>query len=45
MFEFLMPLLSGILPYLMGPSDWLSTVVSLNTGPLGVALPAVLGWR
>jgi hypothetical protein len=44
MFECLMPLLSGIIPYLMGPANWLSAVVALNTGPLGVALPALLGW-
>jgi len=39
-----MPLVSGIVPYLMGPADWLGAVVSLNTGPLGLGLPAVLGW-
>jgi hypothetical protein len=44
MFEFLMPLLSGVIPFLMGPADWLGAVISLNTGPLGVGTLPLLGW-
>jgi hypothetical protein len=47
LFDFLSclwPLISGIVPALLGPETWLNTIVALNTGPLGVALPALIGW-
>jgi hypothetical protein len=37
-------LISGTVPYILGPETWLNAIVALNTGPLGVALPALIGW-
>ncbi len=44
LFGCLWALISGIVPAIMGPEAWLNTIVALNTGPLGVALPALIGW-
>jgi hypothetical protein len=39
-----MPLVSGVVPFLMGPADWLGAVISANTGPLGVGTLGLIGW-
>ncbi|HXY88400.1 MAG TPA: hypothetical protein VEG44_08165 [Candidatus Acidoferrales bacterium] len=40
----IMPLVSGTVPYLMGPANWLGVIVSANTGPLGIGTLPILGW-